>query len=126
MAARPEDAEGVSWYESSARQRLDLLLDAGSFVEFVPPTERESCRELCGIFAACLCNLFVCGPANPLFKINEPRRYECGMSVGIYESRQHNLLLTIDLDDLLPVPFDPGISQSLFRLAHRDNFPGRA
>jgi malonate decarboxylase beta subunit len=46
MAARPEDAEGVSWYESSARQRLDLLLDAGSFVEFVPPTERETSPHL--------------------------------------------------------------------------------
>jgi len=31
----------VSWYEASARSRVDLLLDAGSFVEFIGPEMRE-------------------------------------------------------------------------------------
>jgi hypothetical protein len=46
--------------------------------------------------------------------------------MGIYDSRQHNFPLAIDLVDILSVPLDPGISQSIFRLAHRDNLPSRA
>ena len=33
--------KSVSWYESSARQRVRLLLDAGSFQEFIGPEMRE-------------------------------------------------------------------------------------
>ena len=33
-------ANGASWYEASARQRIDGLLDAGSFSEFLGPAER--------------------------------------------------------------------------------------
>jgi malonate decarboxylase beta subunit len=33
--------KGVSWYEASARTRVQLLLDAGSFVEFIGPEQRE-------------------------------------------------------------------------------------
>ena len=40
---------GVSWYEASARQRLRLLLDAGSFAEFLGPAERETSPHL-GLF----------------------------------------------------------------------------
>ena len=32
---------GVSWYDSSARQRIEGLMDAGSFEEFVGPEHRE-------------------------------------------------------------------------------------
>jgi malonate decarboxylase beta subunit len=34
-------ARGTSFYEASARTRLELLLDAGSFVEFIGPEQRE-------------------------------------------------------------------------------------
>jgi malonate decarboxylase beta subunit len=33
--------DGVSWYEASARNRVRLLLDAGSFQEFIGPEMRE-------------------------------------------------------------------------------------
>jgi malonate decarboxylase beta subunit len=33
--------KGVSWYEASARTRVRLLFDAGSFVEFIGPEQRE-------------------------------------------------------------------------------------
>jgi malonate decarboxylase beta subunit len=33
--------DGVSWYEASARSRVRLLLDAGSFREFIGPEMRE-------------------------------------------------------------------------------------
>jgi malonate decarboxylase beta subunit len=36
-----ERARGTSFYEASARTRLALLLDAGSFVEFIGPEQRE-------------------------------------------------------------------------------------
>ncbi|MFJ5488244.1 carboxyl transferase domain-containing protein, partial [Hansschlegelia beijingensis] len=36
-----EPARAVSWYESSARARVALLLDPGSFVEFIGPEQRE-------------------------------------------------------------------------------------
>src|SRR5216684_2328907 len=35
------DRETTSWYEASARQRVRLLLDAGSFKEFIGPEKRE-------------------------------------------------------------------------------------
>ncbi len=31
----------ASWYEASARKRVELLLDAGSFLEFIGPEKRE-------------------------------------------------------------------------------------
>src|SRR5258708_12902429 len=33
--------EAVSWYEASTRQRVRLLLGAGSFKEFIGPEKRE-------------------------------------------------------------------------------------
>lgn len=36
-----ERARGTSFYEASARTRLELLLDADSFVEFIGPEQRE-------------------------------------------------------------------------------------
>src|SRR6478752_1386490 len=36
-----ERARRTSFYEASARTRLELLLDAGSFVEFIGPEQRE-------------------------------------------------------------------------------------
>ncbi|WP_440639152.1 biotin-independent malonate decarboxylase subunit beta [Bradyrhizobium sp. PUT101] len=36
-----ERARSTSFYEASARTRLELLLDAGSFVEFIGPEQRE-------------------------------------------------------------------------------------
>jgi malonate decarboxylase beta subunit len=41
------EARAVSWYESSARQRVKLLLDPDSFVEFVGPEQRETSPHLC-------------------------------------------------------------------------------
>ena len=35
------DRRSVSWYEASARQRVQLLLDPGSFREFIGPEMRE-------------------------------------------------------------------------------------
>jgi len=35
-----------SWYEASARQRIDALVDAGSFVEFIGPALREKSPHL--------------------------------------------------------------------------------
>lgn len=40
------DAGAVSWYESTARQRLRLLLDPGSFEEFIGPEKRETSPHL--------------------------------------------------------------------------------
>jgi malonate decarboxylase beta subunit len=43
MSTPPQFAyEGLSWYEASARQRIDALFDAGSFVEFIGPEHRET------------------------------------------------------------------------------------
>src|SRR5271154_4332388 len=36
----------VSWYEASARQRVRLILDAGSFHEFIGPEQREMSPHL--------------------------------------------------------------------------------
>src|SRR6266702_7392635 len=40
------DRETTSWYEASARQRIQLLLDAGSFQEFIGPEHRETSPHL--------------------------------------------------------------------------------
>ncbi|WLE58729.1 biotin-independent malonate decarboxylase subunit beta [Burkholderia plantarii] len=55
-------AAGASWYEASARQRIDGLVDAGSFAEFIGPAEREMSPHL------------------PLFDL--PRQFDDGMIVG--------------------------------------------
>ncbi len=36
----------LSWYESTARQRIQALADAGSFVEFIGPEQRERSPHL--------------------------------------------------------------------------------
>ena len=51
-----------SWYEASARQRVDGLLDAGSFEEFIGPAARETSPHL------------------SLFDL--PRQFDDGMVVG--------------------------------------------
>ena len=38
--------KNVSWYEASARQRVRLTLDAGSFQEFIGPEQREESPHL--------------------------------------------------------------------------------
>src|SRR5216684_1774816 len=40
------DRETTSWYEASARQRIQLMLDAGSFQEFIGPEHREASPHL--------------------------------------------------------------------------------
>lgn len=55
-------ANASSWYEASARQRIDGLLDAGSFAEFLGPAER------------------VTSPHLPLFDL--PQQFDDGMVVG--------------------------------------------
>jgi malonate decarboxylase beta subunit len=52
----------ASWFEASARQRIDDLLDAGSFQEFIGPEQREVSPHL------------------PLF--NLPQQFDDGMIVG--------------------------------------------
>jgi malonate decarboxylase beta subunit len=52
----------LSWYESTARQRLAGLLDAASFVEFIGPEQREMSPHL------------------PLFDL--PAQFDDGMIVG--------------------------------------------
>lgn len=39
----------VSWYESTARQRVSALLDSGSFQEFAPPQERLTSPHLASL-----------------------------------------------------------------------------
>lgn len=46
MRPPSEERGAASWYESTARQRIDLLLDAESFVEVLPPTERAMSPHL--------------------------------------------------------------------------------
>ncbi|UVS95371.1 biotin-independent malonate decarboxylase subunit beta [Burkholderia glumae] len=55
-------AAGASWYEASARQRIDGLVDAGTFAEFVGPAKREMSPHL------------------PLFDL--PCQFDDGMIVG--------------------------------------------
>ena len=61
-ATRIDDALAQSWYEASARQRVDALLDRGSFVEFIGPERRETSPHL------------------PLFDL--PEQFDDGMIVG--------------------------------------------
>lgn len=46
MTASGAVAIEASWFQSTARQRVDGLLDAGSFVEFVGPAERVQSPHL--------------------------------------------------------------------------------
>ena len=62
MNAFDPSVAGTSWYEASARQRVEGLVDSGSFVEFVGPTEREVSPHL------------------PLFDL--PQQFDDGMIVG--------------------------------------------
>jgi len=62
MSAFDPSLVGASWYEASARQRVEGLVDAGTFVEFVGPTEREVSPHL------------------PLFDL--PQQFDDGMIVG--------------------------------------------
>ncbi|MCJ9736551.1 carboxyl transferase domain-containing protein, partial [Bradyrhizobium sp. PRIMUS42] len=41
MTAATYNDVSLSWYEASARQRVDALVDAGSFLEFIGPEQRE-------------------------------------------------------------------------------------
>jgi malonate decarboxylase beta subunit len=52
----------LSWYESSARQRIERLLDADSFMEFIGPQERQMSVHL------------------DMFEL--PRQFDDGMIVG--------------------------------------------
>ncbi len=56
------DPDAVSWYEASARKRVEALLDAGSFEEFIGPSERKMSPHL------------------PLFAL--PRAFDDGIIVG--------------------------------------------
>ncbi|ACA21100.1 malonate decarboxylase, beta subunit [Methylobacterium sp. 4-46] len=62
MSERITDPTTASWYEASARARLDGLLDAGSFREFIGPEQRRMSPHL------------------PLFDL--PRAFDDGMVVG--------------------------------------------
>ena len=62
MSAFDPSLVDASWYEASARQRVEGLVDAGTFVEFVGPTEREVSPHL------------------PLFDL--PQQFDDGMIVG--------------------------------------------
>ena len=62
MSERITDPRMASWYEASARARLDALLDAGSFREFIGPEQRRMSPHL------------------PLFDL--PRAFDDGMIVG--------------------------------------------
>lgn len=56
------DLRKASWYEASARQRLQGLLDPGSLTEFLGPETRELSPHL------------------PLFDL--PRQFDDGMVAG--------------------------------------------
>lgn len=56
------DRDRLSWYEASARQRVEALLDPGSFVEALGPAERRMSPHL------------------PLFDL--PRAFDDGIVVG--------------------------------------------
>lgn len=45
----PFAATAMSWFEATARQRIDSLADPGSFVEFLGPEQRETSPHL-GLF----------------------------------------------------------------------------
>src|SRR5258707_5803278 len=44
--SRVANSKTASWYEASARQRVRLMLDAGSFQEFIGPEQREQSPHL--------------------------------------------------------------------------------
>jgi malonate decarboxylase beta subunit len=46
MSAATANTDSLSWYEASARQRVEALLDPGSFREFIGPQQRESSPHL--------------------------------------------------------------------------------
>ncbi|KJC46935.1 malonate decarboxylase subunit beta [Bradyrhizobium sp. LTSP849] len=46
MTTVTADTGSLSWYEASARQRIDALVDAGSFQEFIGPELRETSPHL--------------------------------------------------------------------------------
>jgi malonate decarboxylase beta subunit len=46
MTTAKANAASLSWYEASARQRIDALLDRGSFHEFIGPEQREMSPHL--------------------------------------------------------------------------------
>ncbi len=46
MTAATANTVSLSWYEASARQRIDALVDAGSFREFIGPELRERSPHL--------------------------------------------------------------------------------
>lgn len=46
MTTAKANAASLSWYEASARQRIDALLDRGSFHEFIGPEKREMSPHL--------------------------------------------------------------------------------
>ncbi|WP_445216925.1 biotin-independent malonate decarboxylase subunit beta [Bradyrhizobium sp. Pa8] len=46
MTATTADKVSLSWYEASARQRIDALVDAGSFAELIGPELREMSPHL--------------------------------------------------------------------------------
>jgi malonate decarboxylase beta subunit len=62
VSDRITDPGTTSWYEASARARLDGLLDAGTFREFIGPEQRRMSPHL------------------PLFDL--PRAFDDGMIVG--------------------------------------------
>jgi malonate decarboxylase beta subunit len=62
VSERITDPRAASWYEASARARLDGLLDPGSFREFIGPEQRRMSPHL------------------PLFDL--PRAFDDGMIVG--------------------------------------------
>jgi malonate decarboxylase beta subunit len=46
MIANAANSSSLSWYEASARQRIDALLDRGSFCEFIGPELRQASPHL--------------------------------------------------------------------------------
>jgi malonate decarboxylase beta subunit len=47
MSSLPQLAsDRFGWYEASARQRIDALVDPGSFIEFIGPEQRETSPHL--------------------------------------------------------------------------------
>jgi len=46
MTAATANTISLSWYEASARQRIEALVDIGSFAEFIGPEQREMSPHL--------------------------------------------------------------------------------
>jgi malonate decarboxylase beta subunit len=69
----PALAGDASWYEASARQRVDALLDNGSFVEFIGPEAHETSPHL-AIF-------------------NLPEQFDDGMVVGQGKLNGHTVFI---------------------------------